>query len=128
MERPGEPRRMTAIRRLFDWKLRGIRVIEIVGVGLVAVMVLSVYVAKAAAARESARIAELERSIAETSQRVRLLRAEAARLESPARLAALSAQAGLEPVATEQLVAEPELEAIAPPPPVVQLPEGEVVR
>ncbi|MFC0634497.1 cell division protein FtsL [Brevundimonas balnearis] len=119
---------MTAIRRLFDWKLRGIRVVEIVGVGLVAVMVLSVYVAKAAAARESARIAELERSIAETSQRVRLLRAEAARLESPARLAALSAQAGLEPVVTEQLVAEPELEAIAPPPPVVQLPEGEVVR
>lgn len=119
---------MTALKRLFDWKLRGVRVVEIIGVGLVAVMVLSVYVAKAAAARESARIAELERSIAETSQRVRLLRAEAARLESPARLAALSAQAGLGPVVADQLVAEPELEEIAPPAPVVRMPEGEVVR
>ncbi|WP_446661236.1 cell division protein FtsL, partial [Brevundimonas nasdae] len=78
--------RKSVLQRLFDWKVRGVRWIEIIGVVLVAVMIMSVYVAKAAAARESAKIAELERDIRETNQRVRLLRAEAARLEQPARL------------------------------------------
>ena len=90
--------RKSPLQRLFDWKVRGVRWIEIIGVALVAVMVMSVYVAKAAAARESARIAELERDIRENGQRVRLLRAEAARLEQPARLEALSRQMGLGPV------------------------------
>ena len=88
----------TALQRLFDWKVRGVRWVEIIGVALVAVMVMSVYVAKAAAARESSRIAELERDIRENAQRVRLLKAEAARLEQPARLEALSRQMGLGPV------------------------------
>jgi len=86
------------IQRLFAWKVRGIRWIEIIGVVLVAAMVLSVYVAKAAAARESARIGELERQIADNRQRVRLLRAEATRLEQPGRLETLSRAAGLAPV------------------------------
>jgi hypothetical protein len=90
------------VQRLFDWKVRGIRWIEIIGVLLVAVMILSVYVAKAAAARESATINQLERQIAETRQRVRLLRAEAARLEQPARLEVLSRGAGLAPVEMDQ--------------------------
>ena len=80
--------RKSLLQRLFDWKVRGVRWIEIIGVALVAVMVMSVYVAKAAAARESSRIAELERDIRENAQRVRLLKAEAARLEQPARLEA----------------------------------------
>ncbi len=90
------------VQRLFDWKVRGIRWIEIIGVLLVAAMIFSVYVAKAAAARESAQIAQLEREIAETRQRVRLLRAEAARLEQPARLEVLSRSAGLAPVEMER--------------------------
>ena len=90
--------RKSLLQRLFDWKVRGVRWIEIIGVALVAVMIMSVYVAKAAAARESARIAELERDIRENGQRVRLLKAEAARLEQPARLEALSRQMGLGPV------------------------------
>lgn len=90
--------RKSLLQRLFDWKVRGVRWIEIIGVALVAVMVMSVYVAKAAAARESSRIAELERDIRENAQRVRLLKAEAARLEQPARLEALSRQMGLGPV------------------------------
>ena len=52
------------VQRLFDWKIRGIRWIEIIGVMCVAAMVFSVYVAKAAAARESAAIGQLERQIA----------------------------------------------------------------
>lgn len=116
------------LKRVFDLKVRGIRVVEIVGVVLVAVLVLSVYVAKAAAARQSASIAALEREIAETDARVRLLRAEAARLESPARLEALSRQAGLAPADATQVVPEARLPELAEPAPVVVLPEGEVTR
>lgn len=85
------------LQRLFDWKIRGVRWVEIIGVGLVAVMIVSVYAAKAAAARESSRIAQLEQEISANNQRVRLLRAEVARLEQPARLESLSRQAGLSP-------------------------------
>ena len=85
------------LQRLFDWKVRGVRWVEIIGVVLVAIMIVSVYAAKAAAARESSRIAQIEQDIRENGQRVRLLRAEATRLEQPARLESLSRQAGLSP-------------------------------
>jgi hypothetical protein len=90
------------VRRLFDWKVRGFRWVEIIGVLLVAAMVFSVYVAKAGAARESAMIGDLERQIADNRQRVRLLRAESTRLEQPGRLEALSRAAGLAPVDVER--------------------------
>ena len=102
------------VQRLFDWKIRGIRWIEIVGVMCVAAMVFSVYVAKAAAARESAAIGQLERQIAENSQRVRLLRAEAARLEQPGRLETLSRGAALAPVKAERQVDENALPTLQP--------------
>ena len=85
------------LNRLFAWKVRGVRWVEIIGVALVAIMIVSVYAAKAAAARESSRIAQLEQEISANNQRVRLLRAEVARLEQPARLESLSRQAGLSP-------------------------------
>lgn len=101
---------MTALQRLFDWKVRGIRWVEIFGILCVVAMLLSVYLSKAAAARQATRIAELEREIDQSSLRVRMLRAEVARLESPARLEALSRQAGLAPIGqpapVEALVAE----------------------
>lgn len=90
-------------QRLMNWKIRGVRWVEIIGTVAVAVMILSVYVAKTAAARENARIGEIEREIAAQRQRVRLLRAEAARLEQPGRLESLSRQAGLEPVDVHRL-------------------------
>lgn len=107
---------MTAVARVFDWKVRGFRWVEIIGVALVAVMALSVYTAKTAAAREGARIAELERDIAVGTQRVRLLRAEVARLEQPARLEALSRMVGLEPVDVHRRVVEGDLAELAPAP------------
>ena len=103
-----------SVQRLFNWKIRGIRWIEIIGVVCVAAMVFSVYVAKAAAARESAEIGRLEREIAENGQRVRLLRAEAARLEQPGRLEALSRGAALAPVKAERQVEEGELPELKP--------------
>ena len=116
---------MTAVRtlkRVFDWKVRGVRWIEIIGLMLVAAMIFSVYLAKAAAASESARIASLERQITQNGQRVRLLRAEAARLEQPARLEALSRGAGLGPVDVHRQATEASLAELAPipePAPVV---------
>jgi len=102
------------LKRVFDWKVRGVRWVEIIGLMLVAAMIFSVYLAKAAAASESARIASLERQITQNGQRVRLLRAEVARLEQPGRLEALSRAAGLEPVDVHRQATEASLPALAP--------------
>lgn len=110
--------RVNPVQRVFDLKVRSIRWIEIFGVLLVAALVLSVYVAKAAAAREGARIAELERQIGENRERVRLLRAEAARLEQPGRLEALSRSIGMGPVNVHRQADEARLPAIAAAPTV----------
>lgn len=104
------------VQTLFDWKVRGVRWIEIILAVVVVALVLGVYVAKAAAARESAQIAQLEREIAETRQRVRLLRAEAARLEQPGRLETLSRTAGLAPVDMERQADESALATLKPQP------------
>ena len=104
------------VQRVFAWKVRGIRWVEIIGVMLVALMVLSVYVAKAAAARQSSEIADMERQIASNGERVRLLSAEVARLEQPARLEALSREAGLGPVDVHRQATEQGLSLIAPEP------------
>ncbi|MGH7027407.1 cell division protein FtsL [Brevundimonas sp.] len=104
------------VKRLFDWKVRGVRCVEIIGVVCVAALVFSVYIAKAAAARESAEISRIEGEIRENRQRVRLLRAEATRLEQPARLEALSREIGLGPVDVKKQAVEAGLPAIAPPP------------
>ncbi|HEV7229515.1 cell division protein FtsL [Brevundimonas sp.] len=104
------------VRRLFDWKIRGVRWIEIIGVVCVGAMLCSVYLVKAGAQREATRIAELEAEIAQDRQRVRLLRAEAARLESPARLDALSKSLGLAPIDADQRVEETELDEVEPAP------------
>ncbi|MNR35017.1 Cell division protein FtsL [compost metagenome] len=98
------------------------RCVEIIGVVCVAALVFSVYIAKAAAARESAEISRIESEIRENRQRVRLLRAEATRLEQPARLEALSREIGLGPVDVHRQAVETGLPAIAPPPPVAAAP------
>lgn len=118
------------LQRLFAWKVRGVRWVEIIGVLLVAVMIFSVYVAKAGAAREGARISDLERQIAENGQRVRLLKAEVARLEQPGRLEALSRSAGLAPVDVHRQATEERLPSLAPipePRPVVVAPTAVAV-
>lgn len=102
------------LQRLFEWKVRGVRWIEIVGVVCVAAMVFSVYVAKTAAARESSEIGKLEAEISETRERVRLLRAEISRLEQPSRLEALSQAAGLAPVDVHRQASEGQLVALSP--------------
>ena len=120
-----------ALNRLVEWRLRGIRVINIFAVACLAVMVFSTYVAKAGAARESQEIGDLERAIADQGERVRLLRAEAARLENPARLEALSREAGLLPPDIDRIAQADDLATLsplpepAPPAPVSTVPVAE---
>jgi hypothetical protein len=87
---------MTALVALFDHlfnrRIRGFRLIEILAAGCLAALVLSVYLTKAAAGREASAIAQTDRDIAEEQKRVRVLRAELAHLEQPARLEALASQ------------------------------------
>lgn len=121
------------VRRLFDWKIRGVRWIEIIGVVCVGAMLCSVYLVKAGAQRETTRMAELEAEIAQDRQRVRLLRAETARLESPARLDALSKRVGLAPIDADQRVGEAELDEVEaapapnPVPTVAPVPDEDAV-
>ena len=82
---------MNLLRALFDRRLRGFRVIELVAVGCLMVLVLGVYAFKAGAGRESAHISDVDAQIVDERRHVRLLRAELAHLEQPARLERLSA-------------------------------------
>lgn len=104
---------LASLKRLFDWRVRGVRVIELVSVVCLAAVIVSVYIVKTAAARESTEISQIEREIGENEKRVRLLRAEATRLEQPARLEALSRQLGLEPVKVQRRADEDGLAKIA---------------
>jgi hypothetical protein len=115
---------MVTLNRLFAWKIRGVRWVEIVGVILVVAMLFSVYMAKAGAARVSGEIGDLERKIAGNGERVRLLRAEVAKLEQPARLEALSRQAGLTPLDARRLADEAALAQLGntPVPPPAEVP------
>lgn len=64
--------------------------VELAAVVCLILLIVWVYVAKAAGATEAQRIAAMEAEMASQSARVRLLRAEVARLENPARLERLA--------------------------------------
>ena len=85
------------IGRVFARRLRGFRLVDLVAFGCLAVLATGVHLAKAAAGREGAAIADVDRQIGEERRRVRLLRAELAHLEQPARLERLSGLLGLAP-------------------------------
>jgi hypothetical protein len=87
------------LSRLFDRRVHGFRVVDLGGFACLIALVLGVYLFKAMAGAEGAQIADTTRQIAAEQQRVRALRADLARLESPDRLQKLSTQyLGLQPV------------------------------
>jgi hypothetical protein len=75
---------------LFTRRVRGFRLVDLVGVGLLVTIILGVYLAKTMAGRERAEIAKVERQINAENARIRLLQAEVAHLEQPGRLERLS--------------------------------------
>ncbi|MBL8772724.1 MAG: cell division protein [Phenylobacterium sp.] len=76
---------------VFTKRVRGFRLVDLIGVGLLVVLILGVYLAKTMAGRERAQIATVERQIAAEKARIRLLQAEVAHLEQPGRLERLAA-------------------------------------
>jgi cell division protein FtsL len=93
--------------------LRGVRLVEFGALLVLLVMATGVYLAKAAAGRERADITQVQTQIDEEQKRLRLLQAEVAHLEEPARLARLSAQIGLGPTVTKRQGSADELDQIA---------------
>jgi cell division protein FtsL len=90
---------MSPIARLFDRRIRGFRVVEVAALACLVLLILWVYLTKAQAGDERARIASIERDIAVEQQKLRMLKAESAHLEQPTRIERLSeAYLGLQPV------------------------------
>jgi hypothetical protein len=77
-------------REVFERRVRGFRVVELISVGLLATTVLGVYLAKAFATRERGEIGQVEDQLASENERMRLLKAEVAYLEQPDRLRRLA--------------------------------------
>jgi hypothetical protein len=90
---------MSPIARLFDQRVRGFRIVEVAALACLILLILWVYLTKAQAGDERARIASIEHDIAVEQQKLRMLKAESAHLEQPTRIERLSeAYLGLEPV------------------------------
>lgn len=105
---------MSFFKTLFNRRLRGFRVIEVVACGCLAVLVLGVYLTKASAGREAASIAGINAEISDEQKRVRLLKAELAHLEQPERLERLSSQyLALGPVPAKRETAPDSLTEVA---------------
>ena len=98
---------------IFNSRVRGIRIVEIIAFALLVVLVFSVYIAKARASRERAEIADIEQRIGDEQRRVKALRAEDARLEQPERIETLSEGAGLRPVDAAQETSATALPTVA---------------
>ncbi|MEH0195452.1 cell division protein [Caulobacter sp. CCNWLY153] len=101
------------ISEVFHRRVRGFRVVDIVGVGVLLTLVLGVYMAKAFAGRERAEIASVERQIEEERIKVRLLKAEVAHLEQPRRIESLAQAAQLAPIAPDRETSEDALIDVA---------------
>ena len=108
---------------LFETRFRGFRVIEIAAFLCLTVLVFGVYFSKAHAGHETAEITDVDQQITDAQRRVRLLNAELAHLEAPARVEALSQHyLGLTPISAKHETSDTGLMEIArqasePPPP-----------
>ena len=103
---------------MIDKRYRGFRVINLFGLGLLATLVLGVYLAKTFAWRERNEIAAVESQIRQERLRTRLLQAEVAHLEQPRRLQALSSDAlGMLPIVAKQEIDVADLQRFAKPKP-----------
>lgn len=102
-----------SLSSIFDRRVRGFRVVEMVCLIILLVLVLGVYMAKTFAGRERAQIASVEEQIADEKVRVRLLKAEVAYLEQPRRIEQLAQQLQLAPIKPEHETTEDALIDVA---------------
>ncbi len=83
---------MNGLMRLFEQRVRGIRLIELVGLVLVFGLILWVCVSKAREGEDVRRMNELDRQIATEQSAVNDLKIQVAQLERPGRLEQLAIQ------------------------------------
>jgi hypothetical protein len=81
-----------SIRKVFQSRFRGFRIIDLSAFGCLAVLVLSVYAFKANQGGENARIEDVDDQITNEQRQIRVLQAQLAHLEEPERLERLSVQ------------------------------------
>ncbi len=99
--------------RLLKTRIRGVSLVEALALICLVVLVLCVYLFKAGASQEGARISDLDRQITAELRDVRRLREDVTRLEQPARIERLSAQyLALKPVLMHQEVRASDLSAV----------------
>lgn len=90
---------------------------HIVGIALVVALVVGLYKAKTDAARTQTHVRELEGEVGDEDARVRALRAEVARLESPENIERLARERlGVQPGAETNTLPESALAGQLPPP------------
>lgn len=111
------------MRNLFERRVRGFRLVEVVALAVLLVTILAVYLAKTGAGSENADIVQVERQIEIERERLRLLSAEVAFLEQPERIERLSSQyLGMAPISAKREAPAEALPAIAraaePPAPI----------
>lgn len=111
-----------SLSSIFDRRVRGFRVVELVCLGVLIVLVLGVYLAKTFAGRERAQIASVEQQILDEKVRVRLLKAEVAYLEQPRRIEQLAVSLQLAPIKPEHETTEDALIDVARRAPVAHAP------
>lgn len=98
---------------LFDRRIRGFRIIEVAGMGVLLTLVTSVYLAKTFAGRERQQISSIEQEIGDEAIRKRLLEAEVAHLEQPRRIEQLAQMMQLKPIAPDHEISEDALIDVA---------------
>lgn len=90
---------MKAFLSLFEQRIRGVRLIEIIGLLLALGMIFWVCLSKAREGEDIKRLAKLDAQIAEETKVVKDLKVKVAELERPARLEALATTyLGMKPV------------------------------
>ena len=105
---------MNGIARLFERRIRGFRVVEVVTLIALAAMIFGVYLTKAQAARERWEIGEVRRQVVDEERTLKQLRAETAHLEQYRRIETLSREyLGLEPVKPDRETQIQDLPALA---------------
>ncbi len=103
-----------SLSTLFSRRVRGVRLVNVWGAGLLLVLVIGLYLIKTFAGGERADIARTEMQIADEQKRIRLLQAEVAYLEQPGRIQRLSEQyLGLQPESGKQEAQVVNLDTIA---------------
>ncbi len=90
---------MNGFLRLFEQRIRGIRLIELIGLVLVFGMIFWVCLSKAREGEDIKHMSDLDRQIAEQQEAVGTLKIKVAQLERPQRLEALAVTyLGMKPV------------------------------